>query len=310
MCSAEENNRSGESLHELMTRQFGLISRAQAAGHGLQPPAISRRVHSGEWAHVLPRVYRIAAAPVTRRQRALAAVLWAGDGALVSHAAAAVLWEFERVRARSVELWVPSNRKVRSESVVVHRGTRLDRADRTLLHGIPITNPARTLIDVSGRLEDHRLLTITEDLIRRDLVTPDRLRARLSALRASGRPGGGRLEVLLDERAGDRPLESALEALAWPIILGSGVPAPVRQFWVTVASGRYRLDFAWPEIKVGIECEGYEHHGSRHTWGKDRARFAELGAAGWRVLPLTWEACKLEPDRVRRWIAMAYANAA
>lgn len=242
-------------MSELIARQFGLVSRDQAAEFGIRPPAISRRVGSGEWARVLPRVYRVTAAPVSRNQRALAAVLWAGEGALVSHSAAAVLWEFERVRAHKVELWVPSTRKARSPKVIVHRGTRLDRADRTTLEGIPITTPTRTLVDMSARLEDHPLLTITEDLLRRDLTTPDRLRARLRALRASGRPGGGRLEALLEQRGDGRPLESALEALAWPIICRSGVPLPARQHWVTVEGGRYRVDFAWPELKIGLECE-------------------------------------------------------
>ena len=41
----------------------------------------------------------------------MAAVLWAGDDALVSHAAAAVLWEFDGVRAQKIELWVPRDAK-------------------------------------------------------------------------------------------------------------------------------------------------------------------------------------------------------
>jgi very-short-patch-repair endonuclease len=240
----------------------------------------------------------------------MAAVLWAGDEALVSHAAAAVLWGFLGARARKVELWVPPNRGIRSSLVVVHRGKRLDRADRTILGPIPITTPARTLIDIAGRLEDDRLLAVTEDLIRRDLATPDRLYARLDALRTSGRTGGGRLEALLDARGDGRPLESALEALAWRIICSSGVPLPARQHWVILPGGRYRLDFAWPDLKIGLECEGHEFHGGRSAWGKDRARFAEFGAAGWRVVPLTWDACSREPRRVTRWIKDALENAA
>src|SRR5262249_28296415 len=149
---------------------------------------------------VLARIYRVAAAPVTPIQRALGGVLWAGDGALVSHATAAVLFEFDGIHTTKTEIWVPAKRRVRSESVLVHRGDRLDRADRTVLHGVPITTPVRTLIDMAGRLEDDRLLAVTEDLIMRGLVTPDRLRARLDALRKQGRVGGGRLATLLDQR--------------------------------------------------------------------------------------------------------------
>ena len=271
MSSPQQNNPDNESLPDLIARQFGLITVEQADGFRLRRPAISRRVKSGEWAWVLPSVYRVTAAPTSARQTALAASLWAGSDALVSHSAAAALWEFDGVRAPKAEIWVPLARTLRSPEVSVHRGKRLDRADRAELDGIPITTVARTLIDMAGRLEDHRLLAVTEDLIRRDLVAPDRLRARLHALRASGRPGGGRLEALLDQRGDGRPLESALEALAWPIIRRSGVPLPARQHWVTTTRGRYRLDFAWPGLKVALECEGWSHHGGRAAWGKDRA---------------------------------------
>jgi very-short-patch-repair endonuclease len=310
MTSAEQENSSTESVWDLIERQFGLITTKQADEHGIGPSAISRRLESGEWTRVLPSVYRITAAPVTRRQRALGAALWAGDNALVSHAAAAVLWKFDRVRSQKVELWVPAERRLRTSSVIVHRGARLDRADRTTFEGIPITTPTRTLIDMSGRLEDHRLLAIAEDLLRRDVVRADRLESRLRALRRSGRPGAGRLEVLLDQRGDGRPLESALEALVWQIILETGIRLPTRQHWVTVTQGRYRLDFAWPDLKLGLECEGFAHHGGIAAWGKDRTRFAELAAIGWRVLPVTWNACTRERQRVVRWLTMAVPNAA
>ena len=269
VSSPQQNNPDNESLPDLIARQFGLITVEQADGFRLRPPAISRRVKSGEWAWVLPSVYRVTAAPTSARQTALAAALWAGSDALVSHSAAAALWEFDGVRAPKAELWVPHARNLRSPLVSVHRGTRLDRADRTEFDGIPITTVTRTLIDMAGRLEDHRLLAVTEDLIRRDLVDPRSAARTAQCLRAtSGRPGGGRLEELLDQRGDGRPLESALEALAWPIIRRSGVPLPARQHWVTTTRGRYRLDFAWPGLKVALECEGWSHHGGRGGLGK------------------------------------------
>src|SRR6202011_3908496 len=184
------------------------------------------------------------------RQSAMAAALWAGEGAVISHGAAGVLWQIEGVRARNVELWVPSPRNPRSELVTVHRGMRVDRADRTELGPIPITTPIRTLIDLAGRLEDDRLLAAMESVFRRQLGTADRLASRLAALRNSGRPGAGRLERLLAERGDGRPLESALEGKVWSLLSRSSVPQPARQHWVTTSGGRYRLDFAWPDRKL------------------------------------------------------------
>jgi very-short-patch-repair endonuclease len=308
--SAERENRAHESLHELIARQHGLITAGQAAALRVSTQAIARRVASGEWARTLPRVYRVTVAPMTSRQSALAAVLWAGEGALLSHASAAMLWEFDGVRTGKIELSVPRERNIRSKSVVIHRSTRLDRADRTVLEGIRITTPARTLIDMSGRLEDHRLSTVLEDLIRRDLVSPERLGARLSALRSSGRPGGGRLDELLVARGGGRPMESALETLVWPLILRAEVPSPVRQHWLVIGGDRYRLDFAWPDAKVALECDGYAFHGGRGAWNNAEARLAEFAAVGWRVLPVTWDAAKRQPERVIRWLRTSLRCAA
>jgi very-short-patch-repair endonuclease len=78
-----------------------------------------------------------------------------------------------------------------------------------------------------------------------------------------------------------------------------------------VAGGRYRLDFAWPDFKVAVECGGYEAHGStRERFGKDRARYAELVASGYRVLPVTWSVARTEPGRVVRWLEATLALAA
>jgi len=305
MSCAGRDESATESIHELIARQFGVITKEQAGALGVGASALSRRVASGELARVFPGIYRATVAAPTQRQFALAAALWAGDGALVSHGTAARLWEFEHGGSSRIELWLPSERNLRSDNAVVHRGTRLDRADRTVLDGIPITTPTRTLIDIAGRLEDHRLLAVLENLIRRDMVRPNRLATRLRALRRSGRPGGGRLQLLLDQRGDGRPLESPLEALAWQLIIESGVRLPARQHWVTSTHGRYRLDFAWPDLELGLECDGYDGHGGVVQWGKDKVRLAELAAAKWRILPVTWDACTRQRKRVLRWLRSA-----
>jgi very-short-patch-repair endonuclease len=272
--------------------------------NGCTEAQIERRLRTGRWELVLPGVYRIAGAPATVRQAAMGAALWGGPEALVSHATAARLWRFEQVLSRKLELWVPPTRSIRSKVVSVHRGTRLDRADRTQLGPIPLTTPTRTLIDMAGRLEDHRLHATMEDLFRRNLVDRARLRARLDALRSSGRPGGGRLDALLEQRGNGPAMESALETLVWPLIIQAGVPLPVRQHWVVLAAQRFRLDFAWPECKVGLECDGQRYHSS---WASDRARLAEFASTHWRILPVTWEAASRRPRRVIDWLRGALA---
>jgi len=139
----------------------------------------------------LPRGVPVVGASESIQQAAMAAALYAGDQALVSFGTAGVLWGLLGARAHDVELWVPGAKKIDVPGLTIHRGTRLDRADRTTLGPIPITTAARTLIDLSARMEDAPLLATVEDAIRRSLVKPERLVARAEALRTSGRPGAG-----------------------------------------------------------------------------------------------------------------------
>jgi very-short-patch-repair endonuclease len=302
-----DNESIDQLIAGLAASQFGVFSREQALADGASPRQIQRRIAQGRWVSPLPRVYRIAGVAADRHQAAMAAALWAGDGALVSHGSAGLLWGIDGVRGPKTELWVPAPRNPRARDVVVHRGERLDRADRTNLGPIPITTPVRTLIDVSGRLEDDRLLAAMESVFRRQLGTPDRLAARLAALRDSGRPGAGRLAALLERRGDGRPLESTLEGKVWHLLSRSALPLPARQHWVTTPGGRYRLDFAWPDRKLGLEADSWEHHGDRVAFGKDRERLSELVAMGWRVLLVTWEVGTRQPQRVVRWVEMALA---
>ena len=51
----------------------------------------------------------------------------------------------------------------------------------------------------------------------------------------------------------------------------------------------YRLDRAWPERKVAVEADGFQHHGRHLVWKRDRRRVAAIEAAGWRIVHVTWD---------------------
>jgi very-short-patch-repair endonuclease len=302
MASAERTPSDNESqVRKLAESQHGVVSRAQARARGISDGAISRRLSDGLWHRVLPGVFRIVGAQEAWPQLPMAAVLWAGDDAVVSHATAARLWGIEGTRQRKVELWLPTSRNPRHELLQVHRGPVIEGPDLDHRGAIPVTDPVRTLIDVSARLEDDPLLAAVESAFRLKLCTPQRLGARVEMLRSSGRPGVGRLAELLSARSGPA-LESMLEAKVWRLLQRIRVPLPQRQHWVSLAGRRYRLDFAWPDLRVALECDGWEHHGRRSAFAPDRARFAEFAAAKWRVLPVTWHAVTKEPERVERWL--------
>ncbi len=77
------------AIPSLLARQDGLITLAQATSHGMSARTVQRRVGTGEWERLCPRVYLVAGHPLTDAARVRAVGLWAGDRAAVSGPAAA-----------------------------------------------------------------------------------------------------------------------------------------------------------------------------------------------------------------------------
>jgi very-short-patch-repair endonuclease len=273
---------------ELANRQHGAFSRSQALALGWSEGQIDRRLATGEWEVILPSVYKFAGAPATNRQAGVAACLWAGSGSVVSHRAAGFLWGMDGVTASGMEIWVPHKRRLRTTKLKIHRTGEVQRIDRTRREGIPITTPARTLIDLAGVLDEEALEAAVEDGLHRRLVGEQLLRRRLDDLGGSGRTGSAALRHILDRR-GDVALESRLEVKVWRLLVRSGLPKPVRQHPVEIEGRRYRLDFAWPSFGVALEADGFATHGGCRSFNADRRRLAELASTGWRVVPVTWE---------------------
>ena len=302
MTTAERSPRFNEAgLRAILTRQHGLVTAQQLDRLGLSSQAVSRRRESGEFERVFPRIYRSPLAPPTLAQAAMAAVLWAGDGSVASHRTAAALWEIGGVqRGARVELWVPGGRAPRNAAVVVHRGAVTEN-DRRRVDRVPVTSAARTIIDLAGCFEGEVLEAALEDVLHRGLTTPATIERRLASLGGSGRAGARRLRRLLAHRD-EAPAGSRLEVKVWRLLRGAGL-RPVRQYVVRCEGRTFRLDFAWPNLKVAVEAEGFVAHGGRLAHVADRRRLAALVAAGWSIVPVTWDDCTREPavfiERVR-----------
>src|SRR6266542_3147807 len=97
-----------------------------------------------------------------------------------------------------------------------------------------------------------------------------------------------RIQAVLAKRLdGYDPGESELEMRVLRAIVSHGNPEPIQQHWVTLGARRCRIDLAYPELKIAIEVDGWEHHRTRSAFDADRARENDLVAAGWRVLRFT-----------------------
>lgn len=90
----------------IAARQLGLFLRSQAHESGMTDAMIEYRVRVGRWIVVSPGLYRLAGVPVTWSQRALAACMVSGTGAVVSHRSAAVLWGVSGFRPGPLDITV------------------------------------------------------------------------------------------------------------------------------------------------------------------------------------------------------------
>src|SRR5579884_419273 len=193
MSTAEQRNSLNEGRDSraaaIAGSQYGLLSAAQAVAIGFTPNAIRIRVTRGRWDRMLPGVYRIAGAPTRGRQAALAAALWAGEDSRVSHLTAAVLWNLDGVVTRRVEITVPYECTRRHPAVVVHRTKTLPAVDRDVVHGIPVTTVARTLVDLAGSVDATVLETALDDALRKQLTTCAFVEWRVRELGRTGRAG-------------------------------------------------------------------------------------------------------------------------
>jgi hypothetical protein len=154
----------------IAARQLGLITLAQALASGLHIGQAEHRVRTGRWIAVRPGVYLVAGAPRTAEQTVLAAVLAAGSTALASHGTAARLHGFEIDPLDAIEVTSRRPRQVRLEGVVGHRSLHLFDVDRTRRGPIPFTTAARTIVDLSTRVDQVVLGRALDRALRRRVV--------------------------------------------------------------------------------------------------------------------------------------------
>ena len=269
--------------HALAERQYGVITRAQLRDSGLTDRQIHtllgarlERVHAG--------VFRVQGSYRSARQRAMAAVLWCGADALLSHETGGSLLRLPVAASELVHVSVPGNRRRAAADVVVHRTDTLDSRDRVIVDGLPCTSATRTVIDLASVLQGEELEHLFETARRFGLTTRLVLGRRCEELCGRGRAGSAALTALL-RAVDERPKESKLEVKTARLLTTHGLRPEATQY--RVAS--YRLDHAWPSLMFGVESDGFQWHGNRLAWKRDRRRIAELETRGWSLVHVTWD---------------------
>jgi predicted transcriptional regulator of viral defense system len=160
-----------DEVARVAAQRHGVITRSQLRACGCSERGIRTLTANGVLERRERGVYVVAGSPPTWRQRVLVACSAGGPLALAGHRCASSLWGFDRYRAGTVELTAPYQSARMRPGLLVHRSTELPARDRTVLDGIPVTSPARTLIDVGRYMTPIRLGAMVDDAVRRDLTS-------------------------------------------------------------------------------------------------------------------------------------------
>lgn len=164
--------------------------------------------------------------------------------------------------------------------------------DGALVDGLPVTSVRRTLLDLGQVTSDAVVERALEWALRKRHVSVDELRAAVAT--KANQPGTRALRHLLTHRPpGLPPTDSDAETLFVQLVRRTGLPEPQRQFPVPTAEGTFRVDFAWPARRLGVEIDGAGTHASREALRRDLRRqnrlMLSLTAGGWILLRFTWD---------------------
>lgn len=238
----------------------------------------------------------------------MAAVLACGDGAVLSHQAAAELWKLRQRRrpggsAIDVTVALTSGRS-RRRGIRVHRAKSLRPAEFGVHCRIPVTSPARTILDLGTILPRRQLERAVDEAERLKLCRESDL-AEI-ARNHTGGAGTGALAGLLAEHAvGTTATRNEFEEAFLALCRNRHLPQPE----VNVPLLDYIVDFLWPEARLVVEVDGHASHGTLRAFQADRERDGRLAVAGYLVLRFTWWDVTRRPavvaDRVRRVLANA-----
>ena len=280
----------------------GVLSIHRLRACGLDDHAIARRVRDGRLHRLYRGVYAVGHRGLTLRGRFRAAVLACGERAVLSHFAAAAFWGFWIWDAHSViDVTIGSGTRD-VDGIRVHRSRTLER-DVWVRHGIRVTSPARTLLDLAAVLPEKTLRRMARRAQAQRAVT---IRQILELLeRANGHHGAERLRAVIAD--GPAPTRSDLEDLLLDLLDTAKIERPEINAPLRFGNETITPDYLWRAQRVAIEADSVTWHDHKLTREHDADKQARLEAAGLRVLRITWRQITRSPQQTVARIRAALA---
>jgi very-short-patch-repair endonuclease len=257
---------------------------------------ITRHIGNGDWQKILPGVYLLGHAPLSWKSRVMAAILWAGPGAVAAGRTAGALHDLRQGRTDVIEIAAP--RKINSRNgIKVRHDPSLTQEPKVFVDHIPVTRISKTILDLCGCLGFTASTEVVVDAVRRRKTTILDLARILDEVGGQGKGGTRHLRLILTERFAFGVTDSDAEDLFIALAKRRGFSFThhhvVRDPLFTA-----ELDFADLPTRSDIEVDGGRYHDDPVAVQRDKHRDNELIDRGWAVLRFTYWDLIERPDWV------------
>ncbi|MBF6620026.1 MAG: hypothetical protein ITG02_07325 [Patulibacter sp.] len=258
------------------------MSRSQLRGLGLSNEQVSRAIATARLVPVHRAIFALGHDRLRAEGQWMAAVLACGGGVVLGYRSAAAHWDLRRTSSPAVEVVIPRSSRPAHRDVIVHRHPHLHPDEVTVHRGIPVTTPARTLVDLAA--------VLTPTALRRAVGQADILRrfdlreVRAVLERHPRHRGRTALERVLGAWTDAETVRSPQEASFPELCVRFGFPRPA----INAELLGMEIDAVFFDERVAVELQSYAFHSGAIQWENDHEKRARLVASGWIVLAYSW----------------------
>jgi very-short-patch-repair endonuclease len=214
------------------------------------------------------------------------------------------MWGIRTLQDGAFDVTVVGRRSESRDGIRIHQVAEIDPRDTRSYRGIPITSPARTLLDIACDLSEREFERAFDEAIVKRLTSLTAIRAMLLANQR--RRGAERVRQLAFTERATTMTRSEAEEVFLSLVREARLPSPETNARI----GAYEVDFCWRAERVIVEIDGHTFHSSRAALERDHRRDADLQQMGFIVIRVTWRQLRRESLRVVAWVASALARRA
>jgi very-short-patch-repair endonuclease len=291
---------------DIAGRQHGVVARAQLRAAGLSEEGIAQAAASGRLFPLFWSTHAVGHWSGGLHGWLMAATLACGNGTVVSHGSAAWLLGLWSAKPGEVEVIAPSEAGRKIEGIRRRFVSPPPSLQVIAPHGIPCTDPCRTIVDLAGLCSVPMLEGAVEQAAVLRVLDVSAVDGILAERR---RRGSRKLNLILESWRRYSPrmrIRSRMEAKMLPLLTHHSLPIPETNGMLRIGRQTFEVDFLWRSQRVVVETDGGRFHDNPLAQERDSQRNQALARAGYRVPRIGWEELRDDPERaiaeIRRFL--------